>query len=280
MLSIGLKKEAISIHKNAIKKYEGIYKQCSDNGECLYEKRTKSVTLVLDVESFLRTISNAPKDFEVCLNNSEVERNKFKQTEDFAREQFDDAVKDGVMLAGGIATGTAVATLAPTAAMWVATTYGVSSTGVAISALSGAAATNASLAWLGGGTLAAGGAGVAGGQAFLVLAGPVGWSIVGASTVATAVKTSFKNASKANEIVEEAKKITLAGANLKETSAMISNFANETEVLLGRLTRQFAELEYLRNSNYTELSTDEQFKLGTLVNNTFSLSELLNKIVD
>jgi len=47
-------------------------------------------------------------------------------------------------------------------------------TGTAISALSGAAATNATLAWLGGGTLAAGGYGVAGGVMALgtMVAGP------------------------------------------------------------------------------------------------------------
>ena len=41
--------------------------------------------------------------------------------------------------AAGIATGVAVVTLAPTVAMGVATTFGVASTGTAISALSGAA---------------------------------------------------------------------------------------------------------------------------------------------
>ncbi len=47
--------------------------------------------------------------------------------------------------------------------------FGTASTGVAISSLSGAAAWNATLAWLGGGSLAAGGMGVAGGA--VVLAG-------------------------------------------------------------------------------------------------------------
>ena len=68
-------------------------------------------------------------------------------------------------------------------AMGVATTFGVASTGAAISALSGAAATNAALAWLGGGALAAGGGGMAAGEAFLALAGPVGWAIAGVSLV-------------------------------------------------------------------------------------------------
>ena len=52
---------------------------------------------------------------------------------------------------------------------------GMASTGTAISGLSGAAATNATLAWLGGGSLASGGLGMAGGTAVLgsVVAGPV-----------------------------------------------------------------------------------------------------------
>ena len=55
----------------------------------------------------------------------------------------------------------------------------MASTGTVISTLSGAAATNAALAWLGGGALAAGGGGMAAGEAFLALAGPVGWAIAG-----------------------------------------------------------------------------------------------------
>lgn len=47
------------------------------------------------------------------------------------------------------------------------TVLGSASTGMAISGLSGVAATNATLAWFGGGALAAGGAGMAGGAAVL-----------------------------------------------------------------------------------------------------------------
>lgn len=67
--------------------------------------------------------------------------------------------------------------------MGIATTFGVASTGTAISTLSGAAATNAALAWLGGGALAAGGGGMAAGNAFLALAGPVGWAIAGVAII-------------------------------------------------------------------------------------------------
>ena len=45
--------------------------------------------------------------------------------------------------------------------------------------MSGAAAANAALAWLGGGALAAGGGGMVAGEAFLALMGPIGLAIAG-----------------------------------------------------------------------------------------------------
>ncbi|MBP2312929.1 hypothetical protein [Azospirillum soli] len=85
---------------------------------------------------------------------------------------------------GGAAVGSiASGALAGVAAYGGVGALATSSTGVAIGSLSGAAATNATLAWLGGGSLAAGGAGVAGGMAVLggVIAGPAllvgGWAM-------------------------------------------------------------------------------------------------------
>lgn len=77
-------------------------------------------------------------------------------------------VERSAELLGGVAAG--VASGALSGALLSFGTYGAvgllasASTGTAISALSGVAATNATLAWLGGGSLAAGGFGVAGGM--------------------------------------------------------------------------------------------------------------------
>jgi hypothetical protein len=68
-----------------------------------------------------------------------------------------------------VASGASAAAVAGT--MTVAVMFGTSGTGVAISSLSGAAATNAALAWLGGGTIVGGGTGIAGGTAFLTTIG-------------------------------------------------------------------------------------------------------------
>lgn len=69
---------------------------------------------------------------------------------------------------GGIA-GASAAAAAPSAALMGVSALATASTGSAIASLSGAAATNATLAWLGGGALAAGGGGMAAGAAVLNL---------------------------------------------------------------------------------------------------------------
>ena len=68
---------------------------------------------------------------------------------------------------GRIAARAAGGLAAPAAVYAAAASLGTASTGTAISALSGAVATKATLAWLGGGALAAGGLGVAGGAVVL-----------------------------------------------------------------------------------------------------------------
>lgn len=81
------------------------------------------------------------------------------------------ALKDaGLGLGAGLGNGAALAFGAYNGTMLLAT----ASTGTAISSLGGVAATNATLAWLGGGSLAAGGYGMAGGMMVLggIVAGP------------------------------------------------------------------------------------------------------------
>lgn len=68
----------------------------------------------------------------------------------------------------GLASSAVIAT--PAAMIGIACLFGTASTGTAISSLSGAAMTNAALAWWGGGAIAAGGGGVAAGSTTLIVA--------------------------------------------------------------------------------------------------------------
>jgi len=72
----------------------------------------------------------------------------------------------GTLAASGSLAAAAL-TGVPSAVTWGVGAFATASTGTAISSLSGAAATNATLAWLGGGSIAAGGGGMAAGATVL-----------------------------------------------------------------------------------------------------------------
>lgn len=132
------------------------------------------------IQSLFDKIRNVPTSTRNEYERIKQVRMNWKQQVEKIENDYNEATKSQ-MNKGLVVTsmGIGLAVLGPTAAMGVATTFGVASTGVSISALSGAAATNAALAWLGGGALAAGGGGMAAGETLLALAGPIGWAIAG-----------------------------------------------------------------------------------------------------
>lgn len=130
----------------------------------------------------------------------------------------------GLGMGAGIGGGAALAFGAYNGTMLLAS----ASTGTAISTLSGAAATNATLAWLGGGSLAAGGGGMALGTIVLggIVAGPalaVFGHIVG-NKAEEALNNARSNLEEAKTIRSE---VNLMVGKL-ETIGNVSSFANKT----------------------------------------------------
>lgn len=266
--------------EQAISKYNETYSIVNSSGESLLEKRNAAVILIEDTEKLVNSIARHPKSYDRDIAEINIERQKFKGTIEYAKEQEKVLKKSVGNVAAGAAAGVGVASLAPTAAMWVATTFGTASTGTAISALSGAAATNAALAWLGGGALAAGGGGMVAGQALLALAGPIGWGIAGAS-ILTSVLLIWKKKMHAQESKkEEIARIKNCTESLQELKGKIDQISLETDSLRKSLKDQIASLHELSGKDYISFSNDDQVKLGTLVNNTKTLSMLLNKTID
>ena len=280
MLNNTTKKEALAFHERAVNRYNDIVGEVQKSGLKLYELRKESKVKIEIGENLVNSIANTPKELNAKLVKIETNTITFRNTENYAQEAYQNAIKSGIGVAAGVGAGAVAATLAPTAAMWVATTFGTASTGAAISSLSGAVATKAALAWLGGGALAAGGAGIVGGKALLALAGPIGWGIAAAVAGGNMIFLSSRNKKIAEQAINEAKTITFAGAQLEETGAKIEQLIKKTESLLDMFENQLVELRSLKGCNYSDISSDEQLQLGTLVNNALSLSELLNKTVD
>ena len=77
--------------------------------------------------------------------------------------------------------------------------------------------------------------------------------------------------------MEQAREITLAGANLNEMAAVIHNLQEETTQLYGPLNTEFQALRYLNGADYQSLDEEIQIKLGSMVNKTLTLATLVNK---
>lgn len=140
---------------------------------------------------------------------------------------------------GGTVAGAASGAIAAFGAYGAATTFATASTGTAIASLSGAAATNATLAFFGGGSLAAGGLGMAGGTAVLggLVAGPA-LLVMGAIVGAKASKNldnAYANRAKADEICEQLKTAGVQCNAIRRRTYMFYN-------LLTRLDAYFLPL--------------------------------------
>jgi hypothetical protein len=277
------KEEKIKINdelQNVINEYNLTYTLYSDSGLALFRKRERAIDLIMIVETIVNSIANHPKAFDTEMKEIKSNREKFVDTTEYIDRELRAAQKSAVGAGAGVAAGAAVVSLAPSAAMWIATTYGVASTGTAISALSGAAATNAALAWLGGGAVAAGGGGMVAGEAFLALAGPIGWGIAGVSLLTSIILFSRKKMKMNAEKIKEIEDIKKNTGTLKCTKEKLEALIDSTEKLRVLLDGMVKENMFLYGADYVTLDDEKKRILGGLVNNTKALSSLLGKSVD
>lgn len=261
----------------ATDEYNAQYTIMNDYGMNLYVERERAKDLIINVENLVNSIANHPKSFDSDISEIKMNREEFQHTCDFAKQELDAARKSAISAGGGIAAGATLASVAPTAAMWVATTFGTASTGTAISTLSGAAATNAALAWLGGGAIAAGGEGMAAGSAFLAMAGPIGWTIAGATLLTSIVLFTRKKMKTNKERKEEIEKVKDNIETVKEAGSKIKNILDKTSILREELNIKYGSCLPSFAKSFLEISEDQRMELGVLVNNTKALAITLGE---
>lgn len=261
-------------------------KKAQQETEAAAQKTNEKINELGGYEGTLySSLNGIQKVFDCIRNVSKEKKQKYEklkaisvnwkqQVENIEVEYENAKMKNVGQGAAGIGAGMAVAALGPTAAMGVATTFGVASTGTAISALSGAAATNAALAWLGGGTLAAGGGGMAAGSAFLALAGPVGWAVAGLAFVTSGI--FFLRSKHKKERLEniytliserDTKSYNLAIAEIGER---IKRIKDESHKLSDAITKIKTF-----GTDYGRMTESQQFELGSYVNLMESATMLL-----
>ncbi len=120
------------------------------------------------------------KEYEL-LTNMDVSREEIKEMESIAIDHKQMSSVVGI----GITAATVAGAGAQKLAMWGVSTFASASTGTAIKNLSGAAARKATMAWLGGGSVSAGGGGMAVGASRMAMLGRAATGIGILTTVAT-----------------------------------------------------------------------------------------------
>lgn len=172
------------------------------------ERLIASSHIQMMIDSLKRIGTVNQKEYQRLLESVHYTKEEMQEMEKIALKSSE-IIKMGV---DGIGTGV----VAGMGAVGLVSTYGVASTGTAIAGLSGVAATNATMAALGGGSLAAGGFGMAGGAV----------ALGGMFLAPVALIGGFALASKGEKALTEAKK-----------------YAAEAEVAIAKLDVQIAFVE-------------------------------------
>lgn len=264
-------------HEAAIIGYNAAFSLMNDRGVSLLHQLERTTDLIGHVEFLVNSIARTPKSFETDFEAIRIDKADFLGVEELARKDLEAARRSATGAGAGLTAGAAVAGIAPTAAMWVATTFGTASTGTAISTLSGAAASNAALAWLGGGAVAAGGGGTAAGSALLALAGPIGWTIVGATLLTSIALYTRKKIGNREEKREVLLAVQQNTALVRSLDAQVEGLCQRTTSLRQQLATNYEGALGCFGSDFLALSADEQSVLVRLVNNTKASAALLGE---
>ncbi|PTM21295.1 hypothetical protein DA798_11010 [Lactobacillus sp. PFC-70] len=226
------------------------------------EKATIELDKLLTVKQLETATIEEILDWEVFVTNFQ----RYKVTTKIAQEKYQKMFKENSqgeegssgaisgVAAGGILAAAGMA--APSAAMALASTFGVASTGTAIASLSGAAATNATLALIGGGSMAAG-------STVLGLLGPIGWGVGGAVALYSLEKNK-RNKKKAlaelNEGVEELKQVISKMQRVKDVIERL-------QYRIEHDTKEFLAMRCSQQEGLVQLAAEVSALLNTSVTN-------------
>lgn len=269
-----LNDSAQSISKNAQNKLESSRKQCKNSLEEL--GKTKANIYRTNISKFIDTFS---KIKNVEFNSVDLD--------DLSIEDFDIVMKEmqesvsfvletGLGVGGGALAGALTTFGAYNGTMALA----AASTGTAISSLGGAAATNATLAWLGGGSLASGGLGMAGGAIALgaLAAGPAllaaGWYM--GSEAEKKLNDAHSNKAEAERYVEDCKAASAMTDGITNVAKLSKSILSSLRKYSRRSLNKLIKVIELHGTDYA-LYNDEQ---KNLVLRNIKIMQVMKTVID
>ena len=232
------------------------------------------VTIKRFIESFEKL-----KNVDISDSVGIDEINKLKFDKAYFNELKECSLQVTSMLAGGIG-GVGAGALAAFGAYSATMTFAAASTGTAIASLSGVAATNATLAFLGGGSLAAGGLGMAGGMAVLggLVAGPalavMGFVALGASS--KKLDDAYSNLAEAGKISEELETLRVATNAIRRRAQMFERLLIRVDSLYSEAIDNLEEVINEFGTDYGSYSEDAK----KVVASNIKLTQTIKAILD
>jgi|25_taG_2_1085351.scaffolds.fasta_scaffold05642_3 hypothetical protein len=260
------KKEVSNQLQEAVEKYNkelrGVNEIAEENFSIKINLASK---LIPKTEKYLNRVSNCPAEyFEVLKKYKEGKSSILRIEKELSQEEEklkESHLKEGITAGSGVVGGLGIATLGSTAATALASTYGVASTGVAISTLSGAAAQSATMAWLGGGAIAAGGGGMAAGTSLLALMGPIGIAAGGLTLAGTGIYKYVQTNKQIKKANERRKELNMLRSKFP---TLVTDFKNDSKLVKQTGDTALHHLNYLTKYspiNYYQFSEVEKKEL-------------------
>ena len=186
-------------------------------------------------------------------------------------------------IAGGSIAGTAGGALAAFGAYGAAQALAVASTGTAISSLSGVAATNATLAFFGGGSIASGGLGIAGGTAVLggLVAGPalMVMGLVAGNAARKQLDVARTNKAEAVQVASELHAAALQCEAIRRRTYMFYNLLARLDTYFLPLIYRMEEIFEAEGDDYRQYSPESKKVIASCASIAVSVKSVLDTLL-
>lgn len=264
--------ELVETSKEELEKYRVFTSNCLKKlGETKLKISSTTLTTFIKYFSRIKSVNEKNSDFVNNLNKLKLSNLELKQMNDLSESA-------SALLKGGLA-GVGAGALIGWGVYNGVALLGTAGTGTAITTLSGVAASNATLAWIGGGTVAAGGLGAAGGSAILggLVAGPALLVLGGVMN-----SNAEKNLNNAYSSLNEAKIFAEQMMTAREELMLISKCAIVLNNNLVNLTRLFTSsvrkmIEIIeKNSDWKKMTIEEKKIISESMNYAMTIKQLID----
>lgn len=266
------RKKAVEELKKEKEAYQAIFHNTMADLISLHGKRAEATELISEIEHYVKSLSNVPKEFEKMIGEAKVNKIMFESELEMidivgnqAEKEFASKTEDWFFKRSP-ETGAAIAAVLGTASARTATAW-----------ISGAEFKHEAVPWEDQGTLVAGGGGLAAGGTFLALTGPPGWTVGSLLLISGGLFVRVQNVKVAKDARQKTHRIKMATEQLLKISAEVSEIKTSTEEICDRVNLQFQQVNGCSVGDYEKLDGRQSDDWRMLLDDVRLLSKKLSE---